>query len=75
MDYEEVGREGRDLLKMCRQSQKGSVYHDAFAYWLDLNVPGGLMNLPDNYKEIISGAILNAYIAGRTAKLTGGEDD
>lgn len=71
MDYKEVAREGRDLLEMCRQSQRGSVYHDAFAYWLDLSVPGGLNNLPENYEHIINGAILKAYIDGRTVRLTG----
>lgn len=61
-------RDARHVFNTYLKAEEGSVFSLAFRHWLSLDVPGGL-DIPNEETVLVTGAILNAFVAGYTYNL------
>ena len=73
-DLEELSEAGRKLMNECIYAEEGSIYKKAYDFWVNLHVPG-IMEVEIDEENAINHAILSAFIAGYTLRLTGEEQE
>ena len=71
---EQLAEAGDALMNECLKAEKGSVHDKAYHYWTSLYIPG-LLDVHPEEEDAINHAILSAFIAGYTLRLTGEEQD